>query len=78
MYRGTALWITQSIMGLLIKSVYNIWMEQQKILYFISKSKSFDMEQTASMNLWAAFLQHQTHPRAYQQPALLQPSTRAP
>jgi len=65
MYRGTALWITQSIMGLVIKSVYNIWMEQQKILYFISKSKSFDMEQTASMNLWAAFLQHQTHPRAY-------------
>lgn len=43
-YKSTALWVTLSIMGPVIKSVYNIWMEQEKILYFLSKSKCFDME----------------------------------
>lgn len=54
MSRSTALWKTPSIMGPVIKSVYNIWMEQQKILYFLSKSKCFDMEWAASVYLWAA------------------------
>lgn len=43
-YKSSALWVMWSITGLVIKSVYNIWMEQEEMLYFLSKSKCSDME----------------------------------